>query len=184
MNSLSFEIKARCSAPARIRKILRARGASFRGLDHQVDTYFRVPSGRLKFREGNIENALIYYKRVDRKNSKKCEAVLHPVKKGTFLKEILGRMLGVLVTVDKKREIFFLRNVKFHIDCVKRLGHFMEIEVFGPAQAAAKLKKQCEFYQRLLGIRAEDLVADSYSDQLLRQQTTDHRQQTIKESFF
>jgi len=173
MNSLSFEIKARCSAPARIRKILCARGASFKGLDRQVDTYFRVPSGRLKLRQGNIENALIYYKRADQKKIKKCDSLVHPCSKKTPLKRMLTDALGVLAVVDKKREIFFLRNVKFHIDRVKRLGHFMEIEVFGPAQAAAKLKKQCEFYQRLLGIRAEDLVADSYSDQLLRLETTD-----------
>ncbi|MEI7750974.1 MAG: class IV adenylate cyclase [Candidatus Omnitrophota bacterium] len=178
MGSLSLEIKARCPDPAHIRKILLARGASFKGLDHQIDTYFRVPDGRLKLREGNIENALIYYKRVDQKNSKKCDSTLFPCLKKTPLKKILTRTLGVLTVVDKKREIYFVKNAKFHIDRVKRLGDFMEIEVFGPAQASAKLRKQCEFYQKLLGIRTTDLVADSYSDQLLRQQTTDNRPQT------
>jgi len=37
----------------------------FQGLDHQIDTYFNVQKGRLKLREGNIENSLINY---DRKN--------------------------------------------------------------------------------------------------------------------
>jgi adenylate cyclase class IV len=208
MGSLSLEIKARCSDPARIRKILLARGASFKGLDRQIDTYFRVPSGRsqyqsieaelrlgpsklplskrktkfgrLKLREGNIENALIYYKRTDQKNSKKCDSLLwRPCEhKGQAfgdglspmrsLKQILKVACGVLAVVDKKREIYFIKNVKFHIDRVKKLGNFMEIEVFGPARAAAKLKKQCGFFQKLLGIRAKDLVADSYSDQILK----------------
>jgi len=166
MDSLSFEIKARCSCPGRIRKILFAHGASFKGLDRQVDTYFRVPSGHLKLREGNIENVLIYYKRTDQKNSRKCDATLYPCVKKTRLKEILVRALGVLVVVDKKREIYFIKNAKFHIDRVKKLGNFMEIEVFGSVQAAAKLKRQCEFYQKLLGVRAKDLVRDSYSDQI------------------
>jgi len=165
---ISVEIKARCQDPARIRSILRSRRAVFKGFDHQSDTYFRVPSGRLKLREGNIENALIYYKRTDQKNSKKCNSVLHPCVKGTPLKKILARTLGVSVRVEKKREIYFIKNAKFHIDHVKKLGNFMEIEVFGPVRVAAKLKQQCKSYQKLLGIQAKDLVADSYSDQLLR----------------
>ncbi|MFH1208571.1 MAG: class IV adenylate cyclase [Candidatus Omnitrophota bacterium] len=170
MGSSSVEIKARCSDPNRIRKILLSRDASFKGLDHQVDTYFRVPSGRLKLREGNIENALIYYKRADQKKSKKCDAMLFPCKKKTSLKKLLTIALGVLTVVDKKREIYFIQNAKFHIDRVKRLGNFVEVEVFGWKGSAgvAKLREQCELYQRLLGIRAQELVADSYSDQLLK----------------
>ena len=164
----SIEIKARCPDPARIRGILRTRKARFRGLDHQIDTYFRVPTGRLKLREGNIENALIYYKRADQKNSKKCDSALFPCAGKTPLKKILTRALGVLTVVDKKREIYFIKNAKFHIDRVKKLGSFVEIEVFGSGSVALKLRKQCEFYQKLLGIRPEDLLADSYSDQILK----------------
>jgi predicted adenylyl cyclase CyaB len=171
MRSLSLEIKARCPDWAPVRAVLRKNKARFKGLDHQIDTYFRVPSGRLKLREGNIENALIYYKRGNQKNSKSCHSTLFPFVKGTRLKEILARAFGVLAVVDKKREIYFIKNAKFHIDRVKKLGNFVEIEVFGPRCAAAKLKKQCELYQGLLGIRAADLVADSYSDQILRLQS-------------
>jgi len=165
---ISVEVKARCVDPARVRALLRSRRAIFKGLDRQKDTYFLVPSGRLKLREGNIENALIYYKRTDQKNSKRCDSVLSQCPDGPALKKILAAALGVLTVVDKKREIYFIRNAKFHIDKVKKLGSFVEIEVFGPAQAAAKLRGQCEFYQKLLGIRAKDLVAESYSDMILR----------------
>jgi predicted adenylyl cyclase CyaB len=170
MDSLSFEIKARCSDSERIRKILLARGARFRGLDHQIDTYFQVPSGRLKLREGNIENALIYYKRLDQKNSKKCDSVLFPCAKKTPLKKLLTEALGILAVVDKKREIYFIKNAKFHIDRVKKLGSFVEIEVFEHkgSSGVTRLRKQCGFYQKLLGIRSKDLVANSYSDQVLR----------------
>ncbi len=168
MGRISVEIKARCSDPSRVRSVLQSRRAIFKGLDRQIDTYFCVPSGRLKLREGNIENALIYYKRADQKHSKKCHSTLFPCSQKTPLKKVLIEALGVLAVVEKKREIYFIQNVKFHIDRVKKLGNFMEIEVFGPAQAEAKLKRQCEFYRKLLGIRSEDLVRNSYSDQILR----------------
>ncbi|MFH0984887.1 MAG: class IV adenylate cyclase [Candidatus Omnitrophota bacterium] len=179
MNSLSLEIKARCSDPVRIRKILLAYGASFKGLDLQTDTYFRIPSGRLKLREGNIENALIHYKRVNQKGSKRCDSTLAKCENGRALKKTLAAALGVLTVVIKKREIYFLRNVKFHIDRVKHLGNFVEIEAFGrKGGSAVKLRKQCKFYKKLLGISSRDLLADSYSDQLLRLETTDRRQKT------
>ena len=170
--SISMEIKARCPNPARIRAILKFQRATFKGLDHQVDTYFRVPQGRLKLREGNIENALIYYHRKNQRNSKRCHSTLYECPEGLALKKVLAAAMGTLVIVDKKREIYYIRNAKFHIDRVKKLGNFVEIEVFGAA-APRKLRKQCEFYQKLLGIRARDLIADSYSDRLLRLKTRD-----------
>lgn len=180
MDRISVEIKAKCADPVRVRKTLKARRAVYRGLDHQVDTYLKVPRGRLKLREGDIENALIYYKRVNQKNSKKCNSLLwklfaHKGQAGSeclspmrLLKKILEEACGILAIVEKRREIFYIGNVKFHIDRVKKLGNFAEIEAFGPERESAKLKKQCEFYQQLLGISKRDLLADSYSDQLLR----------------
>jgi len=167
MGNLSIEIKARCSDPARVRAVLKSRHAIFKGLDHQIDTYFRVPSGRLKLREGKIENALIYYKRADQKGSKRCDSILYECPDRSALKKILTAALGVWVTVDKKRAIYFLRNTKFHIDQVKGLGGFVEIEVFG-AGKTTRLRRQCDRYQKLLGIKKRDLVADSYSDQILK----------------
>jgi len=90
------------------------------------------------------------------------------------MKKILAIACGILVVVDKKRGIYFLKNVKFHIDRVKGLGDFVEIEAQGKT-GAGRLKKQCDFYQKLLGIKPEDLLADSYSDQRLRLKTRDQR---------
>lgn len=164
---ISVEIKARCADPVRVHAILKSRRATFKGLDHQRDTYFCVPAGRLKLRQGNIENALIYYKRADQKNSKRCDSVLYKDPNGPALKKILALALGLLTVVEKKRAIYFIQNVKFHIDKVKGLGNFVEIEAFGKKSDIARLRKQCEDYQGLLGILPKDLAAGSYSDQLL-----------------
>ena len=63
MRNNNAEIKCRCNQLDQVRQILLANKAHYHGTDHQVDTYFRVPDGRLKLREGNIENSLIYYRR-------------------------------------------------------------------------------------------------------------------------
>ncbi len=181
MKHVNVEIKAACEDPDPIRRLLRARGAEFRGTDHQVDTYFQVATGRLKLREGGLENHLIHYHRADVAGPRRADVLLLEAPPGpqtNALKEILARALGVRVVVDKRREIYFIDNVKFHIDAVDGLGGFVEIEAqshdrsTGSRQGAGAseevLLAQCNEYLELFGIRREDLIAESYGDMLLK----------------
>ena len=107
MGHINIEIKARCGKPSKIRKLLRSLGADFKGKDHQIDTYFKIPNGRLKLREGNIENCLIYYQRKNKRGPKQSDVILFKTSSDTSLKEILSKSLGILAVVDKQREIYF-----------------------------------------------------------------------------
>ncbi len=168
MKLINAEIKARCANPERVRSVLRERNARFQGLDHQIDTYFHVPEGRLKLRQGNIENNLIAYRRPNQAGPKTSDVALAPVTHGDELRSVLERALGVLVAVDKQREIYYVDNVKLHIDEVRGLGSFVEIEACGKHGEDARLLEQCREYMVLFGIREEDLIDSSYSDLLLR----------------
>ncbi len=81
----------------------------------------------------------------------------------------MSKSLGVLVVVDKQREIYFIDNVKFHIDNVKGLGLFVEIEAIDKdgSIGKSKLLQQCEHYMNLFNIERKDLISISYSDLLL-----------------
>lgn len=166
----NIEIKASCSKPEKIHDLLIAAGAEFKGRDHQVDTYFNVNSGRLKSREGNIENALIHYFRPDTSDAKKSEFVLYHSKELQKLKEILERSLGIKVIVDKKRRIYFIDHVKFHIDEVKGLGNFLEIEVtdLDDKLSVEDMEATCNKFISYLGVKKEQLKAKSYSDMMLQ----------------
>lgn len=163
---LNVEIKARCQDTSFIRTYLKRQDARFVGVDHQLDTYFKVNKGRLKLREGNIENNLIYYDRPNQAGPKTSEILLHPSAKDSSLKNILSKSIGVFTIVDKQREIYFLDNVKFHIDTVKNLGSFVEIEAIDESGALgkAKLLEQCNFYLDAFQINESDLIDCSYSD--------------------
>ena len=169
MGHINIEIKARCENSGHIRDLLKNINAQFQGLDHQIDTYFGVNSGRLKLREGNIENFLIYYDRDDKKGPKQSNVMLFPTEPNSPLKVILTKALGILVVVDKKREIYWRDNVKFHIDQVADLGSFVEIEAIDSKGNIGrdKLMEQCKFYLDLFGIREEALLSNSYSDLLM-----------------
>lgn len=169
MSYLNIEIKARCSDPTSIRTYLLTHEADFKGIDEQTDTYFHVNHGRLKLREGNIENNLIFYERDNQAGPKTSQFHLIKIQDAKGLKEVLAKSMGVKVIVQKKREIYYIANVKFHIDEVPGLGSFIEIEA-GNIQAdlsKEELKEQCDKYMRTFRIADKDLVDVSYSDMLL-----------------
>jgi predicted adenylyl cyclase CyaB len=165
-----IEIKARCTEQDKVRNILIAENAFFKGKDHQIDTYFNVPNGRLKLREGTIENNLIHYERPDQKGPKQSSVLLYKSDPNSTLKALLEKANGILVVVDKQREIYFIDNVKFHIDTVKDLGTFVEIEAIDEDGTIGKekLQSQCENYLKIFNIQEKELLDSSYSDLLIK----------------
>ncbi|MBS4063311.1 MAG: class IV adenylate cyclase [Chitinophagaceae bacterium] len=171
MNHNNIEIKARCSDASFIRNYLQEHNANFKGTDLQTDTYFKVNNGRLKLRQGNIENSLIYYNREDKAGPKLSEVTLYPVAGNSeLLKKALLQANGIKAEVKKKREIYFIENVKFHIDEVEGLGSFVEIEAIDAdgSKGLGFIKQQCDFYLRALQIKESDLLTMSYSDMLMK----------------
>jgi len=170
MSFINIEIKARTYHSAIIRQWLLDHNGEFKGIDEQSDTYFTVAHGRLKLREGNIENNLIYYERKNQAGPKQSDFNLLPVETPAALKDLLSAALGIKVVVKKKREIYYIDNVKFHIDQIEGLGEFVEIEASNKSKdlPIEQLRGQCDFYMRAFGIRDEDLIDVSYSDMLER----------------
>lgn len=165
---VNIEIKARCSDPELVQQKLLSLKADPKGTDHQIDTYFHVDRGRLKLREGNIENNLIYYNRNDQAGPKKSEVILYPATNDNSLKKILTEVMGIKVVVDKYRDIYFIGNVKFHLDRVEALGNFVEIEAIGESGEEENLENQCREYMALLGIDEAMLVSRSYSELIVQ----------------
>ncbi len=168
MAHLNIEIKARTQKSHKQYQTLLDLGAKDLGVDHQTDTYFKVPKGRLKLRQGNIENSLIFYERQNSEGPKASDVHLSRLPADTDLRPVLLAALGEKITVRKSRRILFIDHVKFHLDQVEGLGDFIEIEVIDKdkSMATKELQRQCNHYMQVLEIDAKDLVAESYSDLL------------------
>src|SRR5687767_9995079 len=111
MSFLNVEIKARYSNHGFARKYLMTKAALFKGVDEQTDTYFNVPHGRLKLREGNVENNLIYYERENIAGPKNSHFNLIKIDDAIGLKDALTKSTGIKVVVKKLREIYYIENV-------------------------------------------------------------------------
>jgi adenylate cyclase, class 2 len=168
MAHTNIEFKAKATNIEALEEKLLSLHPQFIGTDHQIDTYYNVQDGRLKLREGNIENALIWYKRADFAGAKQSDIILYKHAPDSALKSILEKLHGIKVVVDKLRKIYFVDNVKFHFDRVEGLGTFIEVEAIDNdgSIAVEKLTEQCNFYANFFDIATDDFMKESYSDML------------------
>ena len=169
MKILNVEIKAKIDGIKynEIKKFLESKSSNIIGLDNQTDYYFKTDAGKLKLRIGNVERSLIYYQRNEIKGLKSSNVLLFNISNDAeALLDILKASQEMVNIVKKKREIYFIDNVKFHLDKVKDLGTFFEIEAISENHTIQKehLEQQCKSYKERFEIKDEDLIDKSYAD--------------------
>jgi adenylate cyclase class 2 len=126
----------------------------------------------LKVRETDGRAVLVWYFREDSLRSKRSDVIVLPIADVSETKAILARELGVKVVVDKVRRVYLKHNVRAHLDEVRGLGFFVEIEAVGQAKNFKKLRDQAEEMAHVLGLRPSDLIRGSYCDLLLAKRRT------------
>lgn len=167
----NIEIKARLHDIQTARRVAEQVMTARLPDERQRDTYFDCRRGRLKLREINQEQAqLIAYERANEQHSRASAYTITPIAEPKSFTEALEAALGILVIVEKRREIYLYQTVRIHLDEVQDLGCFLEFEAVLGGEAS-----QCEGHElvaelrRKFGIADADLIAVSYSDLLLRQ---------------
>ena len=132
----------------------------------QDDTFFNCGAGRLKLRvypDGRGE--LIFYRRADQHGPKESFYLISPTLSPGSLREILSLACGQSGRVEKRRTLFLVGRTRVHLDQVKDLGEFLELEVVlnegeppeaGIAEAHALMEQ--------LGIESSQLIEDAYVD--------------------
>lgn len=167
----NIELKARIDSLEIAREIC-AQFATFSGLERQTDIYFRCAHGRLKLRErAGLPAQLVGYQRADATTPRASDYWLVPISEPALLKAALAATLGVLVIVEKQRDVFLYQNVRIHLDRVSELGEFVEFEaVLAPGDDEQAAGELVSALAARLGVEPVHRVEGSYSDLLLVKQ--------------
>jgi predicted adenylyl cyclase CyaB len=164
----NVEIKARVRNPGEVAARAETIADGPPELLVQHDTFYNVPSGRLKLRVfPSGEGELISYRRTDATGPKTSEYHLVRTDAPDALHEVLAHALGVRRVVSKQRTLLHFGRTRIHLDEVEDLGHFMELEVV--LQDGEDERRGVEVAHDLLarlGVSYEDLVAGAYVDLL------------------
>lgn len=134
----------------------------------QDDTFFRCDSGRLKLRAFSKEaGELIFYRRTDQRGPKESFYLRSPTSAPETLRESLSQAYGQSGRVQKHRTLFLVGRTRVHLDDVRGLGHFLELEVVledgEPADAGAR---EAQNIMARLGVEPSQLVEGAYVDLL------------------
>lgn len=161
----NLEIKLRAVDPGRLERIAKTIGkAIFFG--QQIDTYFQVPSGRLKLRETSNGAELIYYRRPDKASARRSEYLKLEVGEPRNVKSFFKEHLGIKQIVRKRRRVYLYKKARIHLDEVVGLGSFFEIEIpIGGKMAQAQ--SLMRFLLRKFELQSGRPIRGSYADLLL-----------------
>lgn len=164
----NVEIKARVADLPRLRARLAALAAAPPQALEQTDTFFPVPGGRLKLRrERDRAGELILYQRPDRPGPKVSAYLRMHCPDPAHLGAILGRRLGERGVVEKRRELFLVGRARVHLDEVRDLGAYVEIEVvLAAGEPAAQGEREARALLAALEVPDSALEARAYIDLL------------------
>lgn len=142
-------------------------GAHREGILKQKDTYFNCDNGRLKLREINNKFfELIRYSRPNRSSSKLSNYEVEKLTKEQIQTKKI-ELGSVLAVVEKERKLWIAGHTRIHLDSVKELGNFLELET---AVSGISFKKAQEEHKQViknLGLNKYKKYPNSYSDMIL-----------------
>ena len=170
----NVELKARVRNPAEVRKAAAALADGPPEILVQRDTFYEIPSGRLKLRVfPSGEGQLISYRRSDETGPKTSEYHLYMTEHPETLHTVLSHALGVRCIVAKRRTLHLSDHTRIHLDEVEGLGHFLELEVVleDGEDDNRGVEIAHDLLQRL-GMSPDDLVAGAYADLLAAEDKT------------
>jgi predicted adenylyl cyclase CyaB len=164
----NVEIKARARDFARQCRLAESLGNGKGEHLFQEDTFFCVPTGRLKLRvlaDGSGE--LIQYERADSKEPSESHYLRARTDDPKTMKAALENALGVRQVVRKQRTVHFVGQTRIHLDRVEDLGEFIELEVvLTPGQSFSHGVRVAKELMEKLDIEDRDLIDSAYVDLL------------------
>ena len=164
----NIEIKARIHEFSQFRTVAEALSETPCQVIPQEDTFFNCPNGRFKLRVLNPQHGqIVYYHRPDLTGPKHSEYRIFETDDPGGLKSILAEAYGVRGVVSKVRYLYMVGQTRIHLDDVKGLGHFMELEVvLKPGQTDGEGEAIAKNLMQRLGVEEKDLINAAYIDLL------------------
>ncbi len=159
-----FTIKARVEDFKAAESALARMNSVYIGLDHQTDYYFKTAQGKLKLRQGTIENLITHYERVVVDHLEKTIVYRYDVNPSQAAIDGLKKSHQQISTICKDRKIYTVEHIKIHLDQLPSGERFIEIEAIDRHNQFTddELKDNCIELQRALSIPDQALVKTGY----------------------
>ena len=165
----NLEIKVKTSSHEKLIEILKSKNAEHKGILIQKDIYYKVTQGILKLRIENGTYCLIKYKR-DENNPERWSNYKLLYLSDDNPVEYLAELFKELITVEKKRNLFIFKHTRIHLDDVKNLGLFLELETVVDRITDEEAVNEFSEIVDFLKLDFDNQIKKSYKDLLMEKQ--------------
>jgi len=161
----NLELKIQINNPVNLIEKATKVGARFEKELNQKDIYYRSDSGLLKLRLQNGRAELIQYKR-DEKNPERWSEyyVLQITDKSA--ESFFEKLFSIEAVVEKTRLLYIYKKTRIHLDKVRDLGDFLELESV-VNQNEDESKSEFDEVVKLLSLDTSKQIKKSYRDLIL-----------------
>jgi adenylate cyclase, class 2 len=156
----NLELKIYCDSFSGLKKALKEIKAEFNGKLIQKDVYYKTTKGLLKLRIENGEQSLIKYLRDEKGKDRWSDYHVLKFSEGDA-EEFLSSIFDTETIVEKTRLLYMYKNTRVHLDDVKNLGKFLELETLvlnGLQDAKKRFKNIISF----LNLDINNQIKNSY----------------------
>lgn len=160
---LNLELKLMLKSHAKVKSILKKMNIRPKGVLNQKDIYYRIKDGLLKLRIENKQDAhLIFYNR-DEKSKKRWSNYFLLNVDASQAESFMERFMEKSAVVEKKRELYIYDNTRIHLDTVKNLGKFLELETV-VLKHKSDAEKRFASVLKMLGLDRKTEIKASYKN--------------------
>lgn len=162
---LNLEIKVKIKSHLKVIQKLKELNAEYCGILNQKDIYFNIKKSLLKLRIENGNESVIFYNREESKSKTRWSNYSFIHLKNNNGESFFSKLFNIETVVEKKRQLYIFDNTRIHLDTVKNLGKFIELETI-----VTKNKKDAEkrfnFINNYLGLKEFKEIRKSYKNLL------------------
>ncbi|MCX7797678.1 MAG: class IV adenylate cyclase [Melioribacter sp.] len=160
----NLELKIKIESLKSLEKKLKSNNIKFIKLLKQKDIYYKYHKGLLKLRVEQNNYYLIKYKRSETGIRWSNYEIIEL--KGKNIEKYLSDILEVECIVEKERKLYMHKNTRVHLDKVKNLGNFLELETL-VLENKRKAKKEFNEIINFLELDLSKQINKSYKDLLV-----------------
>jgi len=157
---LNLELKVKLKSFTKVNKLLKEINAGFVKTLNQKDIYYKNTGGLLKLRIENGEQSIIKYIRDEKGKDRFSEYQVLHFSDGNAEK-FFNEVFDTEIIVQKRRLLFLYNNTRVHLDTVKNLGNFLELETL-VLNGKADAKNRYNEIVRLLQLDKYESIKKSY----------------------
>lgn len=164
--ALNLELKIKVDSHSELIEKIIDNGGKFVETLNQKDIYYSFKKGLLKLRVQNGEYELIKYIRNEKEGERWSDYSLLFLK-GDNIESYLADVFKIETIVEKDRKLYIYKNTRIHLDNVKELGEFLELETVVKEITQSEARFEFDEVVKFLNLDLNKQIRKSYRDLII-----------------